>query len=379
MNQNFSRRDFLKIAGAGLGAFASLAFNPYKPSRRPSELPQFPAGDKLGRVAVTPNYYSTELKATPNKDAPAIRNLNQDEVVAWHREVIGTDAYYGFSRSWVDTGEGYVYVPHLQPVRNQPNTPLTAIPEGKQGFWAEVTVPYVDLQVQNAPISPAIKYILSLAQMPRLYYSQIVWIDQVGSDGNGKVLYRYNEAPGHGYGYGDTFLAEAEAFRPLTEEEVAPINPDVDPTTKRIEIDVTDQRQYLSCFEGDQEVYFCKVSSGYNGGDGRFSTPVGQQAVAWKIFSVHMAANTGSDSGYDTMGVSWPTFFNVSAGAAIHAAFWHNDFGTPRSHGCVNALPEDAKWIFRWTAPSVTLDQPEIRMEWPNVGTPVEVVKESAG
>src|SRR5512143_1974166 len=119
MNQNFSRRDFLKIAGAGLGA---MAFSPYKPSRRPSELPQFPAGDKLGRVAVTPNYYSTELKATPNKDAPAIRNLNQDEVVAWHREVIGTDAYYGFSRSWVDTGEGYVYVPHLQPVRNQPNT-----------------------------------------------------------------------------------------------------------------------------------------------------------------------------------------------------------------------------------------------------------------
>src|ERR1043165_3389313 len=209
MNQDFSRRDFLKIAGAGLGAVGSLAFNPYKPSRRLSELPPFPAGDKLGRVAVTPNYYSTELTPTPNKDATAIRSLNQDEVVPWNREVVGTD-FNGFSRTWVDTGEGYVYAPHLQPVRNQPNAPLTAIPEGKQGFWAEVTVPYVDLQIQNAPISAGIKYILSLLQMPRLYYSQIVWIDQVGSDGSGKVLYRFNEAPGHGYGYGDTFLARSE-------------------------------------------------------------------------------------------------------------------------------------------------------------------------
>jgi hypothetical protein len=377
MNRNFSRRDFLKTAGTGLGAFFSLAFNPHKPSKYPLALPQFPAGEKLGRIAVTPNYYSTELKPTPSKDATAIRNLDQDEIIVWQREVIGSDAFYGLSRTWVDTGEGYVYAPHVQPVRNQPNNPVTAIPAGKQGFWAEVTVPYVDLQIQNAPISPGIKYILSLSQMPRLYYSQIVWIDQVGADGSGKIFYRYNESPGHGYGYGDVFLAEAEAFRPLTADEVAPINPDVDPATKRIEVNVTDQRQYLSCFEGDQEVYFCKISSGYNGADGKFSTPVGQQAVSWKIFSVHMAANTSSDSGYDTMGVSWPTFFNTSAGAAIHAAFWHNDFGNPRSHGCINAAPEDAKWIFRWTTPTVTFDQPEIRMEWPNVGTPVNVVKET--
>ncbi len=305
MNQNISRRDFLKLAGLGVGA---LAFNPLQPHPDETNLPQFPQGDRLGRVAVTPNYYSTELKPRPDKDALAIKNLNQDEVVVWLRDVVGTDAYYGLSRSWAETPEGYVYVPHLQPVRNQPNASLTAVPEGQPGFWAEVTVPYVDLQIQNSPISPGIKYLLASFQTPRLYYSQVVWIDQVGSDGNGKVLYRFNEAPGHGYGYGDLFLADAEAFRPLTPDDVAPITPDVDPATKRIEINVTDYRQYLSCFEGDQEVYFCKISSGYNGASDTFSTPVGQQAVAWKIISVHMAANTSSDSGYDTMGVSWPTF-----------------------------------------------------------------------
>ncbi len=231
MSQNLSRRDFLKIAGVGLG---TLAFKPLKPMEHPWALPQFPAGERLGRVAVTPNYYSTELKPRPDKDATAIRNLNQDEVVVWLRDVVGTDAYYGLSRTWAETPDGFVYAPHLQPVRNQPNTALTGMPEGKPGFWAEVTVPYIDLQIQNAPISPGIKYLLELAQSPRLYYSQIVWIDQIGSDGSGKISYRYNESPGHGYGYGDVFLADAEAFRPLTPDDVAPINADVDPATKRI-------------------------------------------------------------------------------------------------------------------------------------------------
>jgi lipoprotein-anchoring transpeptidase ErfK/SrfK len=113
-------------------------------------------------------------------------------------------------------------------------------------------------------------------------------------------------------------------------------------------------------------VYFCRISSGYGE---TFSTPLGDQAISWKIYSIHMAANTGSDSGYDTMAVPWPVFFNTNAGAAIHGVFWHNDFGVRRSHGCVNASPEDAKWIFRWTSPSVTLDQSELRLQYPNDGS----------
>ncbi|MGE5250716.1 MAG: L,D-transpeptidase, partial [Bacteroidota bacterium] len=190
-------------------------------------------------------------------------------------------------------------------------------------------------------------------------------MDQVGAGENGGVTYRFNESPGHGYGYGDLFLADGAAFRPLAPEDVAPINPDVDPATKRVVIDATAERQTLSCFEGTTEVYFCRVSTGYGE---KYSTPVGSQAVSWKLFSIHMAANTGSDSGYDTMAVPWPTFFNTNAGAAVHGVFWHNDFGVRRSHGCVNALPEDAKWIFRWTAPAITLDEGEARLTWPNVG-----------
>ena len=40
-------------------------------------------------------------------------------------------------------------------------------------------------------------------------------------------------------------------------------------------------------------------------------------------------------------------------GYALHAAYWHDDFGTPRSHGCINLAPEDARWLFQWTEPQL--------------------------
>jgi len=357
-----SRRDFLKLAGLGLG---SLAFrkSPFETVKR---LPQFPAGDYLGRVAVTPNFYSTALRAQPDENSPILRNVAQDEVVVWHREVIGTNVAGRTNRRWVQTPEGFIYTADLQPVRNLPNTPMNALPQGKDGFWAEVTVPYVDLQLQTAPISPLVKYSLATNQPVRLYYGQVAWIDQVGAGGDGSIMYRVNEAaPLHGYGYGDLFIADGAALRPLTDDDVSPINPNVDPNLKKIIIDATPGRQILSCYEGNTEVYYCRVSTGYGE---RFSTPTGDQAVSWKIFSIHMAANTSSDSGYDTMAVPWPIFFNTNAGAAIHGTFWHNDFGTRRSHGCVNVTPEDAKWIFRWSTPALSLDQSETRLSWPDVG-----------
>lgn len=368
-SSHFSRRDFLKLAGLGLG---SLALNPPEPGHAPRALPQFPAGERLGRVAVTPNYYSTALRMQPDENAAAVRNLPQDgmlpdgkpaDVVTWIQDVIGTSVSGRTNRRWAkvqtaDGVEGYVYAVDLQPVRNLPNAPIRAIPQGKGGVWAEVTVPYVDLQIQNAPISPGVKFLTQTAQPVRLYYGQVVWIDQVGGDASGNVLYRVNEAPQHGYGYGDVFVADGAGFRVLTDEDVSPINPHVDPATKKIVVDATPNRQTLSCYEGNSEVFFCRVSTGY--GD-KYSTPVGDQSISWKIYSIHMAANTGSDSGYDTMAVPWPVYFNQPVGAAIHGTFWHNDFGTRRSHGCVNVSPEDAKWIFRWTMPPVTLDQSEWR------------------
>lgn len=57
--------------------------------------------------------------------------------------------------------------------------------------------------------------------------------------------------------------------------------------------------------------------------------------------------------GYDLPGIGWTVLFSGN-GVALHSTFWHNSYGIPRSHGCVNLNPVDARWIFRWTIPAVT-------------------------
>jgi lipoprotein-anchoring transpeptidase ErfK/SrfK len=59
-----------------------------------------------------------------------------------------------------------------------------------------------------------------------------------------------------------------------------------------------------------------------------------------------------SGGGYDLAGIGWTVLFS-SNGVALHSTFWHNNFGVPMSHGCVNLRPDDAKWLFRWTNPPV--------------------------
>jgi lipoprotein-anchoring transpeptidase ErfK/SrfK len=53
---------------------------------------------------------------------------------------------------------------------------------------------------------------------------------------------------------------------------------------------------------------------------------------------------------YDVNGVPWVTYF-TDTGAAVHGAHWHNNFGIPRSHGCINVTPDAAKWVYRWSQP----------------------------
>jgi hypothetical protein len=259
----------------------------------------------------------------------------------------------------------------VQPVRNVPNTPMIALPKnGKGGFWAEVTVPYVDLVLENPPArGPNIRYLLENQLATRLYYSQVVWIDQVQAGDAGAIQYRFNENGGRpegvtGGAYGDIFWADGAAFRPLTSDDVAPINGDVDPKDKLVKVNLT--YQTLSCFEGSREVYFCRVSTGILDK----WTPLGDHTTWRKAISIHMAQGTVS-AGYDTAGISWTNFFD-GTGVAIHSTFWHNDFGQRQSHGCVNCTPGDANWVWRWTAPSVELDVSDLTVPMPG-GTHVVV------
>lgn len=385
MTQKISRRDFLKLSGAGLGA---LAFMPrmginldklFDELSRPKRLPQFPASEIIGRV-VDPDI---DLRSRPTNDPnlnSSIAKLGADTLVEWNREVIGSVIGGLNNQRYVETPNGFIYASVLQPTRNFPNTPVTQMPSGQNGFWAEVTVPFVELAHEGTVASPWLTDHIAYNFPPRLYYGQVVWIDQVRAS-NGFAEYRWNEdANGHGYGYGaygEFFWADGAAFKILTEEDVAPISPEVAPDQKRIDVDL--DRQTLSCFEGATEVFYCRVSSGiaYDPETGQISdklaTPVGNLLTHWKIISLNMTAGS-FQSGYSTPAVPWSTMISGD-GIAIHGAFWHNSFGEKRSHGCINVSPEDAKWIFRWTTPYVSLAQSEIRVSLPDHGTIVVTTK----
>jgi lipoprotein-anchoring transpeptidase ErfK/SrfK len=356
-----TRRDFLRISALGKG---SLGLKPWK---KWLKLDDFPTSERLGRVV----WWGTEMKTRPAYDSQTVRALTEDEVYPWIREVVGPWPGDDNQR-WVETPEGYIRSQHLQPVRNQPNPLLRELPLTSlgKGMWAEVSVPYVDLVLDNPPArAPWLENRIGSFPPPRLYYSQIVWVDRVRTDESGQDLYRVNEK----YGYGDIFWAAAEAFRPIQPEEITPINPQVQ--NKRILVDVP--HQTLSCFEGEREVYFCRISSGalFNNLGQRvdaWATPAGNHPIWRKLISLHMSGGT-TGGGWDLPGIGWTTLF-VGTGVSIHSTFWHNNYGVPMSHGCVNARPDDAKWIFRWTQPIIEYDPGEATVQLPG-GTVVEVVE----
>ena len=75
---------------------------------------------------------------------------------------------------------------------------------------------------------------------------------------------------------------------------------------------------------------------------------------------------------WDIPGVAWVGYF-AGNGEALHSAYWHNDFGRPKSRGCINMRPADAKWLFRWTLPVVTYEPGDITVDWENRGTMVDI------
>lgn len=364
LDRNISRRDFLKSVGL-ISAGVLLPPNKRQILQRSiRSFSDFPVDKKLGRICVA----EVSIRSEPSANAPAIGTLYEDDVVEWIQEVVGEVPDYRLSRHWVKIPEGYVYAPSVQPVKNIPNVPVSEIPyqATTKGMWAEVTQPYVDVKVTKYPPEG---FWLKENYNPRLYYSQVMWIDDMRTE-DGVVEYLISDRYGS---RGDKLWGPAEAFRPLTEEEISPIHPDVGDKKVRINLN----QETLSCYEGKNEVYFCQISAGTNFDDEgnpaeESKTPVGARPIWRKLISIHMEGGTAG-GGYDLPGVPWTCLF-VGEGVAIHSTFWHNDYGAKRSHGCINASPEDAKWIFRWTDPQVPYDPGDVTVSMPG-GTTIEVVE----
>jgi len=120
-------------------------------------------------------------------------------------------------------------------------------------------------------------------------------------------------------------------------EVVAPLVPEAVADGDRwIDIDLSEQRLYA--YVGQEVVRSFVVSTG----TWDHPTPVGQFAVWIKLRYTDMAG-----PGYYLPDVPYTMYFY--SGYGIHGTYWHNNFGTPMSHGCVNMITADAGWLFDWS------------------------------
>ena len=112
-------------------------------------------------------------------------------------------------------------------------------------------------------------------------------------------------------------------------------------TERWIDIDLTTQT--LTAFEGDTAVFSTLISSGTR----EYPTVTGQFRVWLRYQSQTM---DGTRLGYDYYLENVPYVMYFFEDYAIHGAYWHNNFGNPMSHGCVNVEPNDAEWLYGWAS-----------------------------
>jgi lipoprotein-anchoring transpeptidase ErfK/SrfK len=159
---------------------------------------------------------------------------------------------------------------------------------------------------------------------------------------------------------GETRLVEAEDGTWLKDEDLAIASkPSELPsfaasTPKWIDVSIIGQTMVL--YEGTKPVYVAAVSTGRDGlGDPKttFSTVRGTFHIREKHVTTTMDSHE-VDNKFELRDVPWVEYFEK--GYAIHAAPWHDNYGSPRSHGCINMSPIDARRVFMWTDPPLPVD-----------------------
>ena len=361
MMSKLSRRDFLKLSSLALGG---LAFSPFKPDSVNFD------DSTIVRVATK----SVSVYSGPSDENRITGTWFRDELVHVYDEVVAEEPKY--NPIWYRVWGGYMHRSRLQRVKFLYNQPLEYIPEGTRHL-AEVTVPFTQpwrftktygWQPLNMPPK--------LSTNPPIYYESVHWIDAVTEGPDGGPWYRiFDDLDG-------AYYVAAPHLRIIQPEEYSPISQDVPPENKRIEVNLTTQT--LSAYEYDKVVFHTKIASGIPGGPSgpnqiSTTTPSGDFHIQEKMPSKHMGSsyygstpgNLLADAdGYVLPGVSWTCFF-TDVGHAFHGTYWHENFGVPMSHGCINMRTEEAKWLFRWTYPVFDLAEGNIYKR--GRGTPVRI------
>lgn len=337
----FSRRDFLKASRAGLlGVFlAGLRLDHVLAAVAP----------KQGRSTVS----GSELFSEPSFKAKRILAFGRDEVMDIRSEVQGDQGYGNpFNSAWYQiSAAGFVYSGAIQPVETIHQKPVFDIPE--MGVVGEITVPYSDTRRDSSVFAD---------RGYRVYYSSTHWITKTMVNRQEKsIWYKIYDRQTK-----ESLYIQSHEMRLIPPAELTSLSPDVPEEEKRIYVDLANQM--VTAFEEEKPVLVARCASGAKGTD----TPLGEFRTYHKGPSIHMTnQGDGSENTYHLPGVPWVSFF-TGTGVAFHGTYWHNNYGRPSSRGCVNLLPEDAKYIYRWSRPEVPVGTPYLSR--PGEGTLVQVI-----
>jgi hypothetical protein len=341
LNPQITRREFIKLVSAGSLAFA------LKDLRIPSALAA--EQPKQGRIT----WSGIPLYDAPNFQANQIHNFRADEILKISSIDENGEAGNPYNSVWYEIdGQGYTYSGWIQPVETNYQKPRFDIPQG--GRVAEVTVPY--------SITRKDPFVYA-DNAHRVYYGTTHWVTKtVVSRDEKSIWYQIYDWYLKKY-----FYVAAHDMRIIPDEELTLLSPGIPQEEKKIVVDLS--TQLVTAFEGEQLVFSERCASGVKGTD----TPKGEFLTFHKGSSVHMT-NEGDaleeETVYSLPGVPWCSFF-TSMGNAFHGTYWHNDFGRPRSHGCVNLPTPAAKWIYLWTQPVVPPEEDYLHQ--PGSGTNVHI------
>jgi lipoprotein-anchoring transpeptidase ErfK/SrfK len=354
---NLSRRDFLKLGGLGLG---SLAFTP--------SLQGLIDFDDSNYVRVATN--SISVYSQPNDQSRIVSTWYRDELLHIYGQVTAENPAH--NPVWYRVWGGYLHRGRLQRVKTLFQTPPSALPEGKR-LLTEVSVPFTTPYRFSRTFGWQ-------PMAPPLYYGSVHWVEALEDgpeipDYKGPWYRIFDELDSN-----VSYFAPAIHLRILPPKDLEPISPDVPYEQKKIEVNLSTQMVYA--YEYGNVIFKTNVSSGVPGrplSDGLpTTTPSGKFSIMDKVPAKHMGNSYFSSEttgnlladidNYVLPGVPWSLFF-TREGHAFHGTYWHENFGTPMSKGCINMRSNEANWLFRWAKPTHSLDAVATR----GLGTVVEI------
>lgn len=319
--KTINRREFLRLGGLALAALAlptipaQTVANDYEDFAAPPQA--------WGRIAT---WWKQAIHTSPSHTSDVVAWKRRDAVIPL-TAAMGGSAPWSTNSLWYQTEGGFIHSGYIQPCGNQPQTGVGDT-VSEPGFWAQVCVP-----ITTVHWSPE-----SARSIAKLYYGTVYRVIGAEQGAEGAWWYRLKEgfsawSPGS--------YVPAATLRRIPPTALSSLMPDA--ADKWLQINRTTQT--LTCFVGETPVFQVPVATGLPG----TPTPRGEFRVLYKRHTRRMIGGAGAGR-YDLPGIAFPTYFTWS-GVAIHGTYWHNDFGRPHSHGCVNVSNAAAQWIFRWVSP----------------------------